>query len=180
MESRMEKYYRENPEYYKRSKRNVNLYKDIDNDINDLDVYKDSLEVKTYLKLQYYLNGYKLENLNDFVENKEEKTNPFIMVDDLSDSELLSLINSPLNKWRLFLHPNQLKLTNMNFSGSVKVIGSAGTGKTVVAIHRSKYLLRNIKNDERLLFTTFTKTLSEDLKLKVNEESKYVDKEGNE
>ena len=37
MESRMEKYYRENPEYYKRSKRNVNLYKDIDNDINDLD-----------------------------------------------------------------------------------------------------------------------------------------------
>ena len=39
MESRMEKYYRENPEYYKRSKRNVNLYKDIDNDINDLDVF---------------------------------------------------------------------------------------------------------------------------------------------
>ena len=37
MESRMEKYYRENPEYYKRSKRNVNLYKDIDNDINDLE-----------------------------------------------------------------------------------------------------------------------------------------------
>ena len=37
MESRMEKYYRENPEYYKRSKRNANLYKDIDNDINDLE-----------------------------------------------------------------------------------------------------------------------------------------------
>lgn len=37
MESRMEKYYRENPEYYKRSKRNVNLYKDIDNNINDLE-----------------------------------------------------------------------------------------------------------------------------------------------
>ena len=36
MESRMEKYYRENPEYYKRSKRNADLYKDIDNNINDL------------------------------------------------------------------------------------------------------------------------------------------------
>ena len=37
MESRMEKYYRENPEYYKRSKRNADLYKDIDNNINDLE-----------------------------------------------------------------------------------------------------------------------------------------------
>ena len=37
MESRMEKYYRENPEYYKRSKRNAGLYKDIDNNINDLE-----------------------------------------------------------------------------------------------------------------------------------------------
>ena len=36
MESRMEKYYRENPEYYKRSKRNTDLYKDIDNNINDI------------------------------------------------------------------------------------------------------------------------------------------------
>lgn len=37
MESRMEKYYRENPEYYKRSKRNEALYKDVSRDMNDLE-----------------------------------------------------------------------------------------------------------------------------------------------
>lgn len=37
MESRMEKYYKENPEYYKRSKRNEALYRDITRDMNDLD-----------------------------------------------------------------------------------------------------------------------------------------------
>lgn len=37
MESRMEKYYKENLEYYKRSKRNEALYRDITRDMNDLD-----------------------------------------------------------------------------------------------------------------------------------------------
>lgn len=154
----------------------IDLIREI-NDINELDKYKDSLEIKVYLKLQYYLNGYSLKDLNDLVDDKEEKTNPFVMVDDLSDSELQDLINSPLSKWRLFLHPKQLKLANMNFSGSAKVIGSAGTGKTVVAVHRIKHLLKKLENNERILFTTYTRTLADDIKSKVYEMISKPDRE---
>lgn len=139
------------------------------NEVNELEVYKDSLNVKVYLKLQYYLNGYNLDKLDELVDINDEKENPFIMIEDLSDSELIKLINSPISKWRLFLHPTQLNLANRDFNGSAKVIGSAGTGKTVVALHRAKHLYKNLNQNEKILLTTYTRTLAEDLKEKISE-----------
>ena len=85
----------------------------------------------------------------------------------LSGDELLNRMRAgALDAWRVFLHPEQLSVVNKNFNGPVKVIGGAGTGKTVVAIHRVKWLLENsfANVDGKILLTTFTNTLAGDLK----------------
>lgn len=51
-----------------------------------------------------------------------------------------------------------------NFNGPAKVLGGAGTGKTVVAMHRAKMLASNLESNEKILFTTYTKNLAEDIK----------------
>lgn len=67
--------------------------------------------------------------------------------------------------WRVFLHSTQRKHVVRHQNGPYKLLGGAGTGKTVVAMHRVKYLLEKVyvKTDERILFTTFTKNLAEDI-----------------
>lgn len=85
----------------------------------------------------------------------------------LSGDELLNRMRAgALDAWRVFLHPEQLNVVNRNFNGPVKVIGGAGTGKTVVAIHRVKWLLENpfADTEGKILLTTFTNTLAGDLK----------------
>ena len=79
--------------------------------------------------------------------------------------DLEALLNSPLEQWRVFLHPLQRKIVETNASGPMRVLGSAGTGKTVVAMHRAKYLLENVfvNSTDRILFTTFTKNLATDI-----------------
>lgn len=72
----------------------------------------------------------------------------------------------PLDKWRLFLHPDQRVLVEKDFSGPVRVTGGAGTGKTVAAMHRARHLaqfLIQTKSKGKVLFTTFTKNLALDI-----------------
>lgn len=80
------------------------------------------------------------------------------------EEELKAAMNAPLEKWRVFLHPQQRKLAEKNFAGPAKVLGGAGTGKTVVAMHRARYLASGCKENERVLFTTFTANLAQDIK----------------
>ena len=82
-----------------------------------------------------------------------------------SEEELNEIRKAVLAKWRIFLHPSQRKIVKKNANGPMKVLGGAGTGKTVVAMHRAKYLLEKvfIAPSERLLFTTFTKNLCDDI-----------------
>jgi superfamily I DNA/RNA helicase len=82
-----------------------------------------------------------------------------------SDHELTLILDAPLEKWRIFLHPNQERLVTKNFSGSARVTGGAGTGKTVVAMHRAKHLAKTVcrASDERVLFTTFTANLAQNV-----------------
>lgn len=92
----------------------------------------------------------------------------FIVVDN--ETELATALNSSLKLWRIFLHPSQLRLVRGNKSGPVRVLGGAGTGKTVVAMHRAKWLARNyVKKDERILFTTFTRNLAVDIENNLRE-----------
>jgi superfamily I DNA/RNA helicase len=42
----------------------------------------------------------------------------------------------------LALHPDQRELVERNYNGPARVAGSAGTGKTIVALHRAAHLAR--------------------------------------
>lgn len=79
--------------------------------------------------------------------------------------ELEQMLDAPLEQWRIFLHPSQKKVVEINANGPVRVLGGAGTGKTVALMHRANYLAEEIFSDrqDRLLVTTFTRNLSLDL-----------------
>jgi len=80
--------------------------------------------------------------------------------------ELERALDFPWDKWTIFLHPSQRELVERNYSGPARVSGSAGTGKTIVALHRAVYLA---KNDEgaRVHLTTFSPLLANALKAKL-------------
>lgn len=87
----------------------------------------------------------------------------FVVVTD--DQDLEAILDAPLDKWRVFLHPSQRKLVAAHFNGPARVLGGAGTGKTVVAMHRARYLATEVFKDDgdRILFTTFTNNLARDI-----------------
>jgi hypothetical protein len=80
--------------------------------------------------------------------------------------ELRQALDYPWEKWAVFLHPAQRSLVERDFSGPARVSGSAGTGKTIVAIHRAAHLARAIPQG-RVLLTTFSKPLANALRLKL-------------
>lgn len=77
--------------------------------------------------------------------------------------ELERALEYPWEKWTVFLHPAQRELVEQDYDGPVRVSGSAGTGKTVVALHRAVYLAR-ANPDARVLLTTFSDALANALK----------------
>ena len=100
----------------------------------------------------------------DFVAALEiaESQSRFVVVTD--DAAMSAILNAPLQQWRVFLHPTQRKLAEGTRSGPVRVLGGAGTGKTVLAMHRAAWLARNhVAPGQKVLFTTFTKNLAFDI-----------------
>jgi mRNA-degrading endonuclease RelE of RelBE toxin-antitoxin system len=84
-----------------------------------------------------------------------------------SAEELQRALEYPWDKWIVFLHPEQRALIEGSYKGPVKVCGSAGTGKTVVALHRAAYLARTYP-DARILLTTLSDPLANALQSKIN------------
>lgn len=80
--------------------------------------------------------------------------------------ELQRALDFPWEKWSVFLHPVQLKIVEQKFNGPARVAGSAGTGKTVVALHRAVHLTRT-HPDARVLLTTFSEALANALRTKL-------------
>src|SRR6185295_7010210 len=72
----------------------------------------------------------------------------------------------PWDKWTVFLHPAQRTLVERDYGGPARVAGSAGTGKTIVALHRAVFLVRT-NPDARVLLTTFSDTLANALRTKI-------------
>ena len=91
-----------------------------------------------------------------------------------TDEELARIMDEGMEKWQLFLHPSQRKLVDSDYNGSTKVSGSAGTGKTIAAIHRLKYLCQS-NMFGKVLFTTYTTALVENLRVLVEKMS--IDKQ---
>ena len=85
-----------------------------------------------------------------------------------SEAELRRVFEEGLEGWRVFLHPQQRKYSYRDYNGPALVRGGAGTGKTVVAMHRAKHLADQIEKDptragQRVLLTTFTTSLAQDI-----------------
>jgi mRNA-degrading endonuclease RelE of RelBE toxin-antitoxin system len=80
--------------------------------------------------------------------------------------ELQRALDFPWERWTIFLHPEQRQWVERDYAGPARVSGSAGTGKTIVALHRAAYLART-HPDTRVLLTTFSDTLANALRTKL-------------
>lgn len=83
----------------------------------------------------------------------------FYVVEDKEG--LAAALRAPMDRWIAFLHPSQREFVKANFRGPSKVSGSAGTGKTVVAMHRARHLA---KQGEEVLLTSFVTTLCDNIR----------------
>lgn len=83
-----------------------------------------------------------------------------------NQEELRLALDYPWEKWTVFLHPAQRELVERRYGGPARASGSAGTGKTVVALHRAAHLARQ-SSAARVLLATFSKTLAQALKVKL-------------
>ncbi|KWF17614.1 DNA helicase [Burkholderia cenocepacia] len=145
---------------------------------NDLEVLEKQLPDEAYEALYLFAAGESLDKIlsdlaapngvdtTDFSAalERDSTRRHFVVLTD--DSDLEALLAAPLERWRVFLHPSQRKLVERDWNGPVKVTGGAGTGKTVVAMHRAARLARQYAAlpGRPVVFTTFTKTLAEDIR----------------
>ncbi|MDP3488736.1 MAG: 3'-5' exonuclease [Phenylobacterium sp.] len=84
-----------------------------------------------------------------------------------SAEELRAILDAPWDKWSVFLHPSQRAVVERTYRGPARVAGSAGTGKTVVALHRAARILRT-EPEARLLLATFSEPLAGALRGKLS------------
>ncbi len=147
-------------------------------DLNDLDALSDVLPEDAYENIFYVLDNESIDSVIAGIEEGMAKEGDdallsnnnrrrFIEISD--DGTLEQIISEGMDKWQLFLHPSQRKLVDCSYKGTLKVSGSAGTGKTIAALHRLNYLCGN--PNAKVLFTTYTRALRENL-------SRLVDKMG--
>jgi superfamily I DNA/RNA helicase len=80
--------------------------------------------------------------------------------------ELERALDYPWEKWAVFLHPAQRRLVERSYNGPARISGSAGTGKTIMALHRAVALARG-HPEARVLLTTFSKPLANALKTRL-------------
>ncbi|MBL7791126.1 MAG: ATP-dependent helicase [Saprospiraceae bacterium] len=146
------------------------------NTLADLEALEKYLPVEAFENLFYLFDGADIHRIieeveegkivSDDFETQTRSANNQRSFFELTDDDLLNeVLSGELQKWKVYLHPSQRALVNGHFKGSMKVTGGAGTGKTVAALHRAKYLLENDlgRNGKRILFTTFTKSLTRNL-----------------
>ncbi|MEB3329627.1 MAG: UvrD-helicase domain-containing protein, partial [Candidatus Sericytochromatia bacterium] len=146
-----------------------------------LDALAGVLPAEAYEALTYLFAGFPPEEVREHLAGDARPTPPadptdfaaafanaqtlrrFVVVED--DAALAEILDAPLAKWRVFLHPSQRRLVEFARSGPVRVLGGAGTGKTVVAMHRAVHLATRVFTSptDRILFTTFTRNLAADI-----------------
>ncbi len=79
---------------------------------------------------------------------------------------LKTALEYPWERWTVFLHPEQQQWVDRSYNGPARVSGSAGTGKTIVALHRAVTLAKAHPNS-RVLLTTYSDTLASALHTKL-------------
>ena len=153
----------------------VSFIKNFENE-TDLQNHKSALPADVYEALEYLASGFTIEDiLEAYPENKslfiedmayalenDRSKSSFYVIEN--EEELQKALQYPLDKWRIFLHPTQRKLIESDYAGPCRISGGAGTGKTVVVMHRAKWLAKRLQADEKILITTFSKNLANNIK----------------
>lgn len=108
-------------------------------------------------------------SFDQLIVTEESRQTIFI---PMANEDLRRVFDAELNGRGIFLHPAQRMVAYKDYNGPALVRGGAGTGKTVVAMHRAKHLADQIKNDpsrrgERVLLTTFTTDLAKDIEARL-------------
>jgi mRNA-degrading endonuclease RelE of RelBE toxin-antitoxin system len=83
------------------------------------------------------------------------------------DETLQAILQGGFEHWQVYLHPVQRRVVERSYSGPARVSGGPGTGKTIVALHRVKWLVQRLpsgSSSKDVLFTTFNKNLAADLR----------------
>lgn len=107
--------------------------------------------------VDYEPNSVKAIPLSEALKNNPSRKASMCLLDEES---LRKMYDGTLENWQVYLHQDQLRAVTMNSDGPMMVKGPAGTGKTVVLVHRAKWLLENVFTaNERILITTFNKSL---------------------
>ncbi|MFJ6568842.1 UvrD-helicase domain-containing protein [Streptomyces sp. NPDC091292] len=78
-------------------------------------------------------------------------------LDGLREAALEEALRAPIEQWMTFLHPDQVALVRRNWAGPARISGPAGTGKTVVGLHRAAHLAQ--RTTGRILYVTFANNL---------------------
>jgi mRNA-degrading endonuclease RelE of RelBE toxin-antitoxin system len=99
------------------------------------------------------------EGPGDFSKLGEVASSDLVLVE--GEEHLRSILSEDIEAWRVFLHPYQRKLKEWDVKGPIKITGAAGTGKTVVLMHRAVHLADRLRDEkDRVLVTTYSANLS--------------------
>nr|WP_232842367.1 UvrD-helicase domain-containing protein [Terrimesophilobacter mesophilus] len=80
-----------------------------------------------------------------------------ISIEEIEGALWANILAKPIEEWMSYLHPDQARLARRSFNGPSRIRGAAGTGKTVVALHRAAYIART--RPGKILVTTYVRTL---------------------
>ena len=147
-------------------------------DISDLESHRQQLSPDAYECLHFLATGIPYEEVLAVAGTAKPKVvdtedveaalelpatkRQFVRIDE----EILEeIFHGSLERWRVFLHPEQRRVVEIKANGPVRVLGGAGTGKTVAAMHRAKWLVTKVftEPDDKILFFTFNTNLAADI-----------------
>lgn len=160
---------------------------------DDLEKAKRFLPYDAFESLSFLSSGFSFSEVakmvaeNGILENDEKKNleqaiidsknrERFYVVDSNQGAEeIRQMLENPLDEWRVFLHPLQRRVVENSFSGPTRILGGAGTGKTIVAMHRAKWLAEKVyyRKDDKILFTTYTTNLAGDIATNLKKMCKF-------
>ncbi len=144
-------------------------------DLDELGKYENEIPQDAWENLYYLLDSGDINRIIYDVEEGKRKedehekqlqseNNRRRFIDITDDEDLERILKADLKQWMIFLHPSQRRIVEGNYSGSFKVSGGGGTGKTVAAIHRLKRLCtETYEGHGKVLYTAYNRSLIENL-----------------
>ena len=153
--------------------------------VNESQLFKiaDSFDSTSFDILCALQSGYSIESTKAMLTGSAKKPDTATTIEEIvhtgsgkatifvpkSEEELRRVLEGDLQEWRIFLHPEQRRIVDRDYNGPALVRGGAGTGKTVVAMHRANYLADRVAKQQntvgqRVLLTTFTRNLALDIR----------------